>query len=51
MTVYPQSDFVCVSVCVEAAERRKEESLGGTARRWAGTPSDKHTSLQAYLPD
>lgn len=49
-----QTDFDCVfvcTVCVDAAERQKEESLSGIAWRWAGTPSDKHTSLQAYLPD
>ncbi len=42
---------VCVCVCGDAAGRQKEESLSGIAWRWAGTPSDKHTSLQAYLPD
>lgn len=43
------SSVVCVSI--DAAERQKEESLSGIAQRWAGTPSDKHTSLEAYLPD
>lgn len=49
---------ICVPVSLMASEcvqtrrkRQKEESLSGMAGRWAGTPSDKHTSLQAYLPD
>ena len=45
------SDCVCVCVCVDAAERQKEERLSGIGWCWAGTASDKHTSLQAYLPD
>lgn len=47
--VYSCAARVCV--CVNAAERQKAESLGGITWRLAGTPSDKHTSLQAYLPD
>lgn len=54
------SGFVCMalvyvvhgaSVCACVSESQKEESLSGIVWHWAGTLSDKYTSLQAYLPD